>query len=95
MKIYIAGKMTGVKNYNFDKFNKIENKLCRLGHEIINPAKISIKISEITGKKLDAIPRKLFIKTDIYELLECDAIFMLKSWIFSKGARLEHRIAKA
>lgn len=84
MTIYISGKITGNKNFLCDFLNA-ENKLKTLYPEakIINP------INTIGDSWCD------YMKQDIIKLLNCSAIYMLKGWRRSKGARLEYRIAKA
>lgn len=37
-KIYIAGKMTGVTQFNFPMFDKIRDKLLKEGFEVFSPA---------------------------------------------------------
>lgn len=54
------------------------------GFEVFNPAE-----QEDTGKSWTWYMRK-----DIAGLMECDAIFLLKDWEESKGARLEYYIAQ-
>ena len=88
MKIYIAGPITG-RDYNeaFADFEAAETYLRVMGHDPVNPMK---KVSEQAGKTWAE-----YMREDIPLLLECEAIFMLKNWERSKGARLEYRIAKA
>lgn len=83
MKIYISGKITGDPDYK-QKFKGAEVFLKNFGFEVKNPADI-----ETTGK-----PWIWYIKQDIVALMDCDAIFLLKDWKRSKGAKLEHYIAK-
>ena len=39
MKIYIAGKITGDKNYK-EKFDTVEKLLASKGHSVMNPAQL-------------------------------------------------------
>lgn len=86
MTIYISGKITGDPNYK-EKFERIENALEKdAGIEhIINPAKLDL---------IDGGTWEDYMKRDIPFITICDAIFMMKGWWRSKGARLERYIAK-
>ena len=83
MKVYISGKITGDAGYK-QKFKTAQNILESAGFEGFNPAE-----QEDTGKSWAWDMRK-----DIKGLMECDAIFLLKDWEESKGARLEYYIAQ-
>lgn len=87
MKIYIAGKITGlpleVAKYNFAL---TENYLLELGHEPINPL---TKTSEIEGKSWAE-----YMAEDFLLLYDCDAIYLMSNWQESKGARIEQFIAQ-
>lgn len=84
MKVYISGAMSRHKDLNRPAFEKAEELLTKNGYEAINPHKI--------GHKTDNWV--LCMKKDIIALMECNAIYMLKGWHRSKGARLEWFIAK-
>lgn len=84
MKIYLAGPMTGIKEFNFPLFYSEAARLRALGHEVVNPA-------EINGA-----PAMLWedcMRRDIAELVTCKAIALLPGWSNSRGAKLEHHIA--
>ena len=87
MKIYISGKITGLdiekaKN-NFEKAEiYIEKELNSIA---VNPFKVK--------REKECIEWKDYMISDIKALLECNAIYMLKDWKNSKGARLERHIA--
>ena len=83
MKVYISGKITGDADYK-QKFKTAQNILEAVGFEVFNPAE-----QEDTGK-----PWTWYMRKDIAGLMECDAIFLLKDWEESKGARLEYYIAQ-
>ena len=83
MKVYISGKITGDADYK-QKFKTAQNSLESAGFEVFNPAE-----QEDTGKSWTWYMRK-----DIAGLMECDAIFLLKDWEESRGARLEYYIAQ-
>lgn len=87
MKIYIAGKISGLSQSEYEaNFTTAEN-YCK-SHagitEIVNPI------------KLDHSQNKEWIdhmRTDLKALLDCGAIYMQKNWEESAGARIEHDLA--
>jgi hypothetical protein len=103
MKIYIAGKMRGIKDFNKYAFYDAEAKLRYQGFDVLNPVRLDEKngislISEtgdtadiegFNGLTLDAI-----ILEDVAAILQCDGIYLLKGWETSKGATAEKAIAE-
>lgn len=83
MKVYISGKITDDPNYK-QKFKNAELFLRLAGFEVVNPAD-----QEVTGK-----PWNWYMRKDIKLLVKCGAIYLLQDWKESKGAKLEHYIAK-
>lgn len=87
MKIYISGKITGLEYQEADKlFNEAKLKLQEIGCEVINPLHIPTGVEKPEWDD--------YMVADIRELFKCDAIFMLKNWKSSRGARIEHYIAE-
>lgn len=84
MRIYIAGQMTDLEDYNYPAFNEAAERLRVRGHDAVNPAE-----SEIDP---DA-EWHLHLRNAIGLLVTCDTIVLLHGWHRSKGARLEHHIA--
>lgn len=83
MHIYISGKITGTKDY-YARFEKAENDLIKMGYAPINPVK-----NEPEGKDWE-----YYMRQDIMKLMCCSGIYMLKGWRYSRGAKLEFKIAK-
>ncbi len=81
MKIYIAGKITGNENYK-DHFKQAELKLKSEGHQVINP----------TWKPL-GLTYKQYIDLGLMELMQCEAVYLLRGWEKSNGASLEAQYA--
>ena len=85
-KVYISGRITGDVLF-FPKFAAAEERLQAAGFKAINPAAIQ-PANWATATWAD------YMKADIKKLMTADAIFMLKDWRRSRGARLERRLAK-
>ena len=85
---------------NFPAFHREAAYLRSLGHEIINPAEINggpdelVACAAMTEEQLkqhwlDCMRR------DIAQLVTCEGIFMMPGWELSKGASIEHYIARS
>lgn len=85
MKAYISGRISGInQNYARSRFDEAEQLLLSVGFDAtFNP---------MSQGKLDTWEQ--YMRRDIMELMKCDVIFMLDMWEMSKGATLEHEIAK-
>lgn len=84
-RVYIAGPMTGIEDLNFPAFHAEAAKLRALGHQVVNPAEVN------PDKGMSWTD---CMRSDIAELVKCDAIRLLPGWEFSKGATLEEHIAE-
>jgi len=85
MKIYISGRITGlVIEEATELFEKAENDLRAKGYDVVNP----MTLIHNHDKSWQS-----YMKEDIKALCDCDAIYMLLEWGFSKGAEIEHRLA--
>lgn len=99
-RTYIAGPMTGYADLNFPAFHAKAKEQRALGYEVINPAEINggadelVACKEMSFSELDAHWRAC-MRNDIAGLLTCERIVMLDGWTKSRGATLEHHIAKA
>ena len=93
-KIYLSGPMRGVEYHNRPKFDKWEKVFIDGGEfEPVNPVKIGDGIaSQQDMENDDELMQKVF-DADIAELSNCDAIFMMRGWENSEGARKELRHA--
>ena len=82
LKVYISGAITGDSDYK-EKFAKGEAYLKGLGYKVFNPCCIP-----------DIFEYKEFMTLDLTALAFCDAIYMLKDWSISSGAKKELREAE-
>ena len=92
-KIYIAGPMTGIPNGNWFAFNAKEIQLVSEGWEVVNPARMDAE-SGIDPDSMGEYDYEDCARRDIEVLVECDTIYMLSGFQFSKGACWERALAK-
>ena len=92
-KIYIAGPMTGYPNGNWDVFQAKETQLVSAGWEVINPARMDAETG-IDPNSMGEYDYEDCARRDIDVLVNCDAIYMLAGFQFSKGACWERALAK-
>lgn len=84
-RIYVAGPMTGLPDLNFPAFNAEAARLRAAGWEVLNPAEIN---PDHTMAWAECMRR------DIAVLVTCDAVQLLPNWRASRGATLEHHVAR-
>ena len=82
MKVYIAGPMTGLPDYNRAAFYLAADNLKKQGH-----------IPKHTAWMVDGLDRADYMRNSIELMLTCDAIFLLNGWKDSLGAKVEKSIA--
>lgn len=84
LRIYIAGPMTGLPDFNYPAFHAEAQRLRALGFHVENPAENAPPpCGTWHGYMRIAIP----------QLLSCEAICLLPGWPQSRGARIEHGLA--
>ena len=82
MTYYISGPMTGVPDLNRPAFARVAGSLYLKGHVPISPF-------DLGCGELDTYRKQL--KRDLVAICgKADALFMLKGWEHSPGARAEH-----
>lgn len=85
-KVYISGPITGTNDY-MTRFGQGEGKMKALGYDVINPAQVTKSLPEsTTHDEYMAICRVL--------VPMADAIYMMKGWENSEGAREELELAQ-
>lgn len=81
MRIYIAGPITGHKDF-MEHFAAAENELMAAGHEVINPAKLNLMVP-------GTYTQQEYMKICIPLLDTCEAVFCLIGWNHSDRANQE------
>lgn len=80
MRIYIAGPMTGLPDFNRPTFYAAEDTLLSLGHDPINPADVQLA---------DGASWLDYMRQTTRLLTEADAVCVLPGWTTSLGAQIE------
>lgn len=83
VRVYIAGKITGNKNY-MKQFSDAEELLTVFGCDVFNPA----------AHHVPGYNWAQYMRRDIAELVKCEKAFFMSNWVFSRGAWLEMIICK-
>lgn len=86
MRVYIAGKMSGLPDFNYPAFHAKAASLRAAGFEVENPAE------HFDGDT--TLPYETYIKAALASLLTCEGIVLLSGWRRSHGARLEAYVAR-
>lgn len=86
--IYIAGQMAGLPDLNFPAFYAAEKRLEAAGWKPVNPARFNHVFVEPKGRLLDAV-----CESERAAIPHLDAIYLLKGWEKSKGAKRELLVA--
>lgn len=83
-RVYLAGPMTGLPQFNFPAFNAKAAELRAAGWHVENPAEHG---------HIDGAVWADYLRWDISRIATCGSIHLLPGWSKSKGANLEVYIA--
>ncbi|NBQ49126.1 MAG: DUF4406 domain-containing protein [Marivivens sp.] len=104
MRIYIAGPMRKYEFFNHPAFHEAEQHLISLGYEVVSPARLDIEAGFALADLPDnhdwnemppGMDYEETMTRDLAALDTCDAIYMLRGWTTSQGARREQLHAAA
>lgn len=84
-RVYVAGPMTGIDDFNYPAFNAVADQLRAQGYEVENPADHGI---------VEGAQWADYMAYDLTRLGLCGVIALLPDWEKSQGARLEVLIAE-
>lgn len=99
MKLYLAGPMSGIEDFNAPAFRQAARALRDFGHEVVSP----VEADEAEGLQLEGPPREAHpsatwgdcLSRDVKLIADSaiDGIVLLPGWEQSKGAKLELALA--
>jgi hypothetical protein len=84
MRLYIAGPMTGLPEFNFPAFHAAAFALRTIGFHVENPAE---NPAPPCGSWLG------YMRMAVAQVAKADAIVMLPGWQNSRGANVEYQLA--
>ena len=88
--------MRGYEQNNHAAFDKAENELkIRKVFDVVNPAKLDRELGFDCLGDMDKNFLIDALRRDMIAITECDAIYLLRGWEKSDGARAEHALAVA
>lgn len=98
-RIYVAGPMSGIPEFNFPAFDVASVVLRESGHEVTSPAELDrmagFDEKGCTGNEhLTDKQKHQFARRDLEALLHVDAVAVLPGWGQSAGATNEVRVAR-
>jgi hypothetical protein len=109
MKIYLAGPMRGIPEFNFPAFHEVAALLRRGGHDVFSPAErdiirhsgVDISKGNVTGNEAEASDkhgfniREAFAEDAEFICRHAEVIALLPGWETSRGAKAELALSQA
>lgn len=86
MKVYLAGPMSGRKEFNYPAFHNVARDLRAHGYVVENPAENEAPPCGSWGG---------YLRIALRQMLSCDGIVLLPGWSFSRGACLERSVGES
>lgn len=84
-RIYLAGPMTGLPEFNYPLFHAAAARLRALGHTVLNPAENPVPpCGSWQG----------YMRMALAQLVQCERIVLLPGWTESRGALIERKLAQ-
>jgi len=84
-RVYVAGPMTGLEDFNYPAFNAVADRLRAKGYQVENPA---------DHGTVEGAAWADYMAYDLTRLGLCGVIALLPGWEKSQGAQLEVLIAE-
>lgn len=97
MKIYIAGPMRGIPDFNFPAFKEATATLREAGHQVVSPHEKDEAVPGFDPGRAETLSVLCGADTmswDLQQVLAAEAIVLLSGWENSRGAQLERLVAE-
>lgn len=89
--LYIAGAMSGIKDFNRSAFFSAEESLKRAGYTPVNPfVDDFVSGNELAG----GLVYEQVLAHSLAKMIQCDAVALLPGWEKSHGATIEKFLAQ-
>jgi hypothetical protein len=104
VRLYVAGPMTGIPQFNFPAFDAVALLLRAQGHDVVSPAELdsppdrALALASSDGHALSVTKSwGDFLSRDVKLLADdgIEGVVVLPGWETSRGARLETYVANA
>lgn len=82
VRVYVAGPMTGIKNFNYPAFHAEAKRLRALGFHVENPAENPVQTGWVQ-----------YMRAAVPQMVGCDWVVLLPGWKSSRGASIERHLA--
>ena len=83
MKVFIAGAMTGIPEFNRPLFNEVAKQFEDNGDVVLNPAVLP-----------DGLKHHEYLQITLSMIDVCDKVVMIDGWKMSVGATVEYHYAE-
>lgn len=102
MRLYVAGPMTGIPEFNAPEFRRVGEAVKQLGHEVINPVEFDdeegfVHADHPEGRQTSEAEYAGFLRRDLLRILQfdVDGAVVLDGWENSRGALLEVHVLRS
>lgn len=83
-RLYIAGQMSDLPDYNYPAFRAAEAALRAAGYDVVNPASVGVR---------EGWGWADYLRAALKLMLDCDGVALLPGWEWSRGACIERGLA--
>lgn len=91
MRLYVAGPMTGLSEFNYPEFNRVASELAGKGYTPLNPA----TIDDLFPKAPHEVRTwQWYMRQALKMCVVADGVATLPGWVHSRGASLEVHVAR-